>query len=90
MASSGDHRLLSLAKSRTRRLDRRSREPFSRSTISNFTEVKMEERVKRMEENENLEEDNLLNWVLKHLNLSTEQILDLIMSLLFAGMKLHL
>ncbi|KAK4259999.1 hypothetical protein QN277_003175 [Acacia crassicarpa] len=57
----------------------------SRSTILNFIEVKMEERVKRMEENENLEEDDLLNWVLKHSNLSTEQILDLILSLLFAG-----
>lgn len=46
----------------------------------------MEERVKRVkEENESLEEDDLLNWVLKHSNLSTEQILDLILSLLFAG-----
>jgi steroid 22-alpha-hydroxylase len=46
----------------------------------------MEERMKRMKEgNENLEEDDLLNWVLKHSNLSTEQILDLILSLLFAG-----
>ena len=46
----------------------------------------MEERLKRMKEgNENLEEDDLLNWVLKHSNLSTEQILDLILSLLFAG-----
>lgn len=46
----------------------------------------MEERVKRMEEeNENLEENDLLNWVLKHSNLSTDQILDLILSLLFAG-----
>jgi len=46
----------------------------------------MEERVKRIQEgNEGLEEDDLLNWVLKHSNLSTEQILDLILSLLFAG-----
>lgn len=43
----------------------------------------MEERVKRM--NNNDDEDDLLNWVLKHSNLSTEQILDLILSLLFAG-----
>ncbi|RDX89475.1 Cytochrome P450 90B1, partial [Mucuna pruriens] len=58
----------------------------SRSTILKFIEGKMEERVKRIQEgNENLEEDDLLNWVLKHSNLSTEQILDLILSLLFAG-----
>lgn len=31
------------------------------------------------------EDDDLLGWVLKHSNLSTEQILDLILSLLFAG-----
>ncbi|QCD91020.1 cytochrome P450 90B1 [Vigna unguiculata] len=58
----------------------------SRSTILKFIEGKMEERVKRIQEgNEGLEEDDLLNWVLKHSNLSTEQILDLILSLLFAG-----
>ena len=46
----------------------------------------MEERVRRIQEgNESLEEDDLLNWVLKNSNLSTEQILDLILSLLFAG-----
>lgn len=58
----------------------------SRCTILKFIEGKMEERVKRIKEgNENLEEDDLLNWVLKHSNLSIEQILDLILSLLFAG-----
>ncbi|KAL2348510.1 hypothetical protein Fmac_002510 [Flemingia macrophylla] len=58
----------------------------SRSTILKFIEGKMEDRVKRIQEgNESLEEDDLLNWVLKHSNLSTEQILDLILSLLFAG-----
>ncbi|CAJ1930110.1 unnamed protein product [Sphenostylis stenocarpa] len=58
----------------------------SRSTILKFIEGKMEERVKRIQEgDESLEEDDLLNWVLKHSNLSTEQILDLILSLLFAG-----
>lgn len=31
------------------------------------------------------EDDDLLGWALKHSNLSTEQILDLILSLLFAG-----
>lgn len=34
---------------------------------------------------ENMEEDDLLGWVLNHSDLSTEQILDLILSLLFAG-----
>ncbi|KAK7307541.1 hypothetical protein VNO77_40708 [Canavalia gladiata] len=58
----------------------------SRSTILKFIEGKMEERVKRIQEgDQSLEEDDLLNWVLKHSNLSTEQILDLILSLLFAG-----
>ncbi|KAJ4851451.1 hypothetical protein Tsubulata_014117 [Turnera subulata] len=58
----------------------------SRSTILKFIEEKMKERIVRMEEGvENLEEDDLLGWVLKHSNLSTEQILDLILSLLFAG-----
>lgn len=32
-----------------------------------------------------VEEDDLLGWVLKQSDLSTEQILDLILSLLFAG-----
>ncbi|KAL1316412.1 hypothetical protein HN51_068602 [Arachis hypogaea] len=58
----------------------------SRSTILKFIEGKMTERVRKMEEeNESLEEDDLLGWVLKHSNLSTEQILDLVLSLLFAG-----
>ena len=46
----------------------------------------MEERIARMKEGvENSEEDDLLGWVMEHSNLSTEQILDLILSLLFAG-----
>lgn len=58
----------------------------SRSIILKFIEQKMEERIEKMKEGvENLEEDDLLGWVLKHSNLSTEQILDLILSLLFAG-----
>uniref|UniRef100_A0A2P2JFP4 Cytochrome P450 90B1 n=1 Tax=Rhizophora mucronata TaxID=61149 RepID=A0A2P2JFP4_RHIMU len=57
----------------------------SRSTILKFIEKKMEERVKKLGGDENLEEDDLLGWALKHSNLSTEQILDLILSLLFAG-----
>ncbi|XP_061345958.1 cholesterol 22-monohydroxylase CYP90B51-like isoform X1 [Gastrolobium bilobum] len=58
----------------------------SRSTILKFIERKMEERVKRNQVGkESLEEDDLLNWVLMHSNLSTEQILDLVLSLLFAG-----
>jgi len=58
----------------------------SRSIILKFIEQKMEERIARLKEGvEDLEEDDLLGWVLKHSNLSTEQILDLILSLLFAG-----
>ncbi|KAG8478254.1 hypothetical protein CXB51_028021 [Gossypium anomalum] len=58
----------------------------SRSTILKFIEKKMEVRIRKMKEGkENSEEDDLLEWVLKHSNLSTEQILDLILSLLFAG-----
>ncbi|KAK1323229.1 Cytochrome P450 90B1 [Acorus calamus] len=60
----------------------------SRSSILRVIERKMEERIKVM----NCEgiygdgdEDDLLYWVLKRSNLSTEQILDLILSLLFAG-----
>lgn len=49
----------------------------------------MEEKLKKMKNESgerNMEdEDDLLGWVLKHSNLSTEQILDLILSLLFAG-----
>uniref|UniRef100_A0A1W7HBQ0 Cytochrome P450 n=1 Tax=Scoparia dulcis TaxID=107240 RepID=A0A1W7HBQ0_SCODU len=54
----------------------------SRSTILKFIERKMEERVKKKGE---LEENDLLGWVLKNSNLSKEQILDLVLSLLFAG-----
>ncbi|XP_004509297.1 cholesterol 22-monohydroxylase CYP90B51-like isoform X2 [Cicer arietinum] len=58
----------------------------SRNTILKFIERKMEERMKRSQEGKKeLEENDLLNWVLKHSNLSNEQILDLILSLLFAG-----
>ena len=41
----------------------------------------MEERI----ENGSQDEDDLLGWVLKNSNLSKEQILDLVLSLLFAG-----
>ncbi|CAL5346480.1 unnamed protein product [Camellia sinensis] len=58
----------------------------SRSTILKFIEEKMEERMEKMgEKTENLEDDDLLGWALKHSNLSKEQILDLVLSLLFAG-----
>jgi hypothetical protein len=60
--------------------------PQSRSTILKFIERKMEDRIQKMKEGgEDMEDDDLLGWVLKHSNLSTEQILDLILSLLFAG-----
>lgn len=48
----------------------------------------MEEKLKKKKMNdgsENIDEDDLLGWVLKHSTLSKEQILDLILSLLFAG-----
>ncbi|KAJ0440051.1 putative cytochrome P450 [Helianthus annuus] len=60
----------------------------SRSTILKFIEMKMEERIKRMADKGNgLEklEDDLLGWVINNSNLSKEQILDLVLSLLFAG-----
>ncbi|KAK9164127.1 hypothetical protein Syun_005029 [Stephania yunnanensis] len=60
----------------------------SRSTILKVIERKMEERIQKIGDNGSekvVEEDDLLGWVLKHANLSTEQILDLILSLLFAG-----
>ncbi|KAK4773708.1 hypothetical protein SAY87_028727 [Trapa incisa] len=58
----------------------------SRSTILRFIERKMEERIQRKKDSgEKGEEDDLLGWVLECSNLSTEQILDLILSLLFAG-----
>lgn len=53
----------------------------SRSTILKFIEEKMEERVEKKIE----EENDLLGWVLRNSNLSKEQILDLVLSLLFAG-----
>ncbi|WCJ24895.1 Cytochrome P450 superfamily protein [Euphorbia peplus] len=56
----------------------------SRSTILKFIEQKMEERIEKMKEGK-AEEDDLLGWVLKNSNLSTEQILDLVLSLMFAG-----
>ncbi|OVA04504.1 Cytochrome P450 [Macleaya cordata] len=60
----------------------------SRSCILKVIEGKMEERIEKMnaegcEKVQN--DDDLLGWVLKHSNFSTEQILDLILSLLFAG-----
>ncbi|KAL6520063.1 hypothetical protein OROHE_017206 [Orobanche hederae] len=53
----------------------------SRSKILKFIELKMEERIRKKRE----DEDDLLGWVLKNSNLSKEQILDLVLSLLFAG-----
>ncbi|KAG8096896.1 hypothetical protein GUJ93_ZPchr0013g35547 [Zizania palustris] len=46
----------------------------------------MEERVVRLsKEDASVEQDDLLGWALKQSNLSKEQILDLLLSLLFAG-----
>ncbi|XP_020572910.1 cytochrome P450 90B2 [Phalaenopsis equestris] len=56
----------------------------SRSNILRVIEKKMEgRRHQRNEEKE--EEDDLLGWALKQSSLSKEQILDLLLSLLFAG-----
>ncbi|KAG9440975.1 hypothetical protein H6P81_021140 [Aristolochia fimbriata] len=58
----------------------------SRSSILKFIERKMEERVESSNgDRRKVEDDDLLGWVLKHSDLSNEQILDLILSLLFAG-----
>jgi steroid 22-alpha-hydroxylase len=46
----------------------------------------MEDRLEKMnKENSSIEEDDLLGWAMKQSNLSKEQILDLLLSLLFAG-----
>lgn len=55
----------------------------SRSIILKCIEQKMEERVKKKTEDN--DQNELLGWVLKNSNLSKEQILDLVLSLLFAG-----
>lgn len=58
----------------------------SRATILGVIERKMEERLKKMnKEASSMEEDDLLGWAMKQSNLSKEQILDLLLSLLFAG-----
>lgn len=59
----------------------------SRSTILKFIEMKMEARINLMYKGKGLEklEDDLLGWAIKNSNLSKEQILDLVLSLLFAG-----
>ncbi|CAN6307400.1 unnamed protein product [Urochloa humidicola] len=58
----------------------------SRASILGVIEKKMEDRLEKMsKENSSVEEDDLLGWALKQSNLSKEQILDLLLSLLFAG-----
>ncbi|KAF7040694.1 hypothetical protein CFC21_050580 [Triticum aestivum] len=57
----------------------------SRATIVGVIERKMEERLEQMNEDSSTEADDLLGWALKHSNLSKEQILDLLLSLIFAG-----
>lgn len=61
----------------------------SRSTILKFIESRMNERkMRQMKEGEEKlvgDDDDLLGWVLKHSNLMKDQILDLVLSLLFAG-----
>ncbi|KAL5218329.1 hypothetical protein ABZP36_019013 [Zizania latifolia] len=58
----------------------------SRVSILGVIERKMEERIVRLsKEDASVEQDDLLGWALKQSNLSKEQILDLLLSLLFAG-----
>ncbi|KQK22730.1 cytochrome P450 90B2 [Brachypodium distachyon] len=58
----------------------------SRATILGVIERKMEDRLQKMnKEDSSIEEDDLLGWAMKQSNLSKEQILDLLLSLLFAG-----
>lgn len=58
----------------------------SRASILGVIERKMEDRLEKMSrEKSSVEEDDLLGWALKQSNLSKEQILDLLLSLLFAG-----
>ncbi|KAI4993496.1 cytochrome P450 90B2 [Hordeum vulgare subsp. vulgare] len=58
----------------------------SRATILGVIERKMEDRLEKMnKEASSMEEDDLLGWAMKQSNLSKEQILDLLLSLLFAG-----
>lgn len=58
----------------------------SRAAILGVIERKMEERVEKLsKEDASVEQDDLLGWALKQSNLSKEQILDLLLSLLFAG-----
>lgn len=59
----------------------------SRATILKFIETRMDERIRKLDDGNDLEklEDDLLGWVLKNSSLSKEQILDLVLSLLFAG-----
>lgn len=58
----------------------------SRAAILSVIEQKMDERMQRFNKKEDvMEEDDLLNWALRQSDLSKEQILDLLLSLLFAG-----
>ncbi|XP_008790366.2 cytochrome P450 90B1-like [Phoenix dactylifera] len=58
----------------------------SRATILKIMGQKLDERIKKVDENcEGLEQDDLLASVAKQPNLAKEQILDLILSMLFAG-----
>ncbi|CAD5173651.1 unnamed protein product [Musa acuminata subsp. malaccensis] len=57
----------------------------SRSNILRVIEQKMEERIQEMTSETEERSEDLLGWALKQSNLSKEQILDLLLSLLFAG-----
>nr|A0A517FNB9.1 RecName: Full=Cholesterol 22-monohydroxylase CYP90B52; AltName: Full=Cytochrome P450 CYP90B52; Short=PpCYP90B52 [Paris polyphylla]QDS03627.1 cytochrome P450 CYP90B52 [Paris polyphylla] len=58
----------------------------SRSSILAVIERKMEERIGRRDRGDGgVEDDDLLGWAMNQSNLLKEQILDLLLSLLFAG-----
>lgn len=58
----------------------------SRSAILSAIERKMDERIEtKTADKEEVVDDDLLGWALNHSNFSKEQILDLLLSLLFAG-----
>ncbi|RAL46572.1 hypothetical protein DM860_004851 [Cuscuta australis] len=57
----------------------------SRTRILEFIEAKMEEREREEEGGGAGGDDDLLGWAMKNSSLSKEQILDLVLSLLFAG-----
>lgn len=58
----------------------------SRAAILKIMDQKLDERIQKIEEGcQGIEQDDLLASVAKHPHLTRDQILDLILSMLFAG-----